>query len=172
MEIQLDECTVRSFRETDAASLARHANNRNVWINLRDAFPNPYSVADARRFIEAAIAAKPATRFAVAVEDEAVGAIGFALHQDVERVSAEIGYWLGEAFWGRGIMTEVVRAMTAYAVETHELTRVYALPFQWNQASFRVLEKAGYMMEGRLRRSAIKDGKIIDQFLYAHVVTG
>ena len=91
------------------------------------------------------------------------------LHQDVERVSAEIGYWLGEPFWGRGIATEALDAMTRYAIETHALTRMYALPFAWNAASCRVLEKAGYVLEGRLRRSAIKDGVVIDQLQYAFI---
>jgi RimJ/RimL family protein N-acetyltransferase len=160
---------VRSLREDDAASIARHADNRRIWRNLRDAFPHPYREADARAFIEAATRADPETRFAIAVDGAAVGGIGFQLHSDVERVSAEIGYWLGEEFWGRGITTEAVRAITAHAVRTHRLTRVYAVPFEWNAASFRVLEKAGYAREGRLRRSAIKDGRVIDQILYAFV---
>jgi RimJ/RimL family protein N-acetyltransferase len=90
---------------------------------------------------------------------------------DVQRVSAEIGYWLGEAYWGRGIMSEALQAVTRYAVQTHDLMRVFAVPFEWNTASFRVLEKAGYTREARLRRSAIKDGQVIDQILYAYVLT-
>ena len=89
------------------------------------------------------------------------------LQPDVERVSAEIGYWLGEPFWGRGIVTEALIAVTRYAIATHGLTRVFAVPFASNTASCRVLEKAGYVLEGRLRRSAIKDGQIIDQLQYA-----
>src|SRR5207249_11882042 len=83
--------------------------------------------------------------------------------------SAEIGYWLGERFWGRGIATEALAAMTRHAIETHELTRVYAVPFAWNTASCRVLEKAGYVLEARLRRSAIKDGQVVDQLQYAFI---
>ena len=165
--MQLDSCVVRSFRMADAESLALHANNRKVWINLRDVFPHPYAVGDAKAFIEATLKKDPVTDFAIAVDDEAVGAIGFGLHGDVERVSAEIGYWLGEAFWGRGIATEALRAVTAHAMAEHGLTRIYAVPYEWNPASARVLEKAGYVLEGRMRRSAIKDGQIIDQLLYA-----
>ncbi len=172
MEMKLATCRVRSWRETDAHSLAAHADSRRVWINLRDRFPHPYTLADARAFIREALAAAPETRFAIAVDEAAVGGIGFTLHDDVERVSAEMGYWLGEAFWRRGIMTEALAAVTAYAIRTHELTRVYAVPFEWNAASFRVLEKAGYAREGRMRRSAIKDGRVIDQLLYARVVAG
>jgi RimJ/RimL family protein N-acetyltransferase len=94
------------------------------------------------------------------------------LHQDIERVSAEIGYWLGEAFWGRGICTDAVRAVTDYAMRTHGLTRVYAVPFTRNTASCRVLEKAGFVREACMRRSAIKDGHICDQYPYALVAEG
>jgi RimJ/RimL family protein N-acetyltransferase len=170
MQLHLSRCSVRSWASEDAASLARQADNRKIWLNLRDAFPHPYTLADAVQFIEASIEIRPETRFAIAVGDEAVGGIGFMLHTDVERVSAEIGYWLGESFWGRGIMTDAVRAVTAYAVREHALTRVYAVPYQWNVASCRVLEKAGYHLEGRMGRSAVKDGRVIDQFLYAYVI--
>jgi RimJ/RimL family protein N-acetyltransferase len=170
VEIRLATCSVRSWREADAPSLAAHADNRAVWLNLRDRFPHPYRLADARAFIRDAVVAVPETRFAISVGDEAVGGIGFMLNDDVERVGAEIGYWLGEPFWGRGIMTEALVAVTAFAVREHALTRVYAIPFEWNAASFRVLEKAGYVCEGRMRRSAIKDARVIDQLLYAYVV--
>ena len=106
---------------------------------------------------------------AIAVDGRAVGGIGFHLQPDVERVSAEIGYWLGESFWGRGIATDALQALTAYAIEHHHLTRVFAIPFASNPASCRVLEKAGYVIEGRLHRSAIKHGLILDQLQYAFV---
>ena len=172
MRIPLSIGEVRSFVESDAESLPGHANNRKVWLNLRDAFPHPYTRADADAFVRATLEQEPETRFAIAVDGVAVGGIGFGLHIDVERVSAEIGYWLGEAYWGRGITTEALKAVTRYAVETHGLTRVYAVPYEWNAPSFRVLEKAGYVLEGRMRRSAVKDGQVIDQLLYAYVVPG
>jgi len=168
MLLDLSRCQVRSYLGSDAASLARHADNRKIWLNLRDAFPHPYSIRDARAFIRAARRDRPERFFAIAVEGAAVGGIGFTLQRDVERVSAEIGYWLGEEFWGRGITTEALQALTGYAMRTHELTRLYAVPYEWNPASFRVLEKAGYVLEGRMRRSAMKDGKILDQLLYAY----
>jgi len=171
MRIPLTHAQVRSWQTTDVESLAVHANNREVWRNLRDSFPHPYTPADARAYIRSALRLSPETRFAIAVDGQAVGGIGFMLHGDVERVSAEIGYWLGQAFWGRGITTEALRAVTLHAVETHGLTRVFAVPFEWNPPSFRVLEKAGYTREARLRRSAIKDGRVIDQLLYAYVVS-
>ena len=97
---------------------------------------------------------------------EAVGGIGLELGRDIERRSAEIGYWLGEAFWGKGIATDAVRAMTGYGFEVLDLTRVFAVPFASSSASIRVLEKCGYIREGTMRRSAIKGGVVIDQVLY------
>ena len=97
---------------------------------------------------------------------EAVGGIGLELGRDIERRSAEIGYWLGEAFWGKGIATDAVRAMTGYGLEVLDLTRVFAVPFASSSASIRVLEKCGYIREGTMRRSAIKGGVVIDQVLY------
>src|SRR4029077_15323481 len=143
---------------------------RKIWMNLRDAFPHPYSVEDAREFIKWMRHRAPETTFAIAVNGEAAGSVGFVLRHDVERVSAEIGYGLAEPFWGRGIATEALGAMTEHAIATHQLTRIYALPFAWNTASCRVLEKNGYVLEGRLRRSAIKDGVITDQLQYGFIV--
>ena len=169
MRLMLTTCDVRSWERTDVDSLTLHANNRNIWINLRDRFPHPYTKSDARTFIREARLQEPETAFAIAVNGSAVGGIGFVVNPDVERVSAEIGYWLSEAFWGRGITTEALVAVTTHAASAHGLTRVYALPFAWNAASCRVLEKAGYVLEGRLRRSAIKDGRITDQLQYAFI---
>lgn len=163
-------CIARPWRLSDAAPVARHANNPAIGRNLRDGFPYPYTIEDARAFIEAARRLEPLCRFAIIVDGEAAGSIGFTLHPNVERVSAEIGYWLGEACWGRGITTDAVQLVTRYAIQTHQLTRVYAVPYEWNPASFRVLEKAGFVLEARLRRSAIKDGQILDQMLYAYCV--
>jgi RimJ/RimL family protein N-acetyltransferase len=170
MHLALAGCAVRSWRSGDVASLVEHANNRSVWLSLRDRFPHPYTAWHGRSFIRQARAADPETAFAIDVDGAAVGGIGCMLLQDVERVSAEIGYWLGEPFWGRGLMTDVVRAFTREAVEQYGLTRMFALTFAGNGASCRVLEKAGYTLEGRLHRSAIKDGVIIDQLQYAFVV--
>ena len=169
MLLELARCDVRSWCAADLESLVVHANNRNVWINLRDRFPHPYTRSDGRRYIRAARKMNPETFFAIAVGDDAIGGIGFVLQGDVDRVSAEVGYWLGEPFWGRGIAAEALAAVTRYAIERHELTRLFAVPFAYNLASCRVLEKAGYTLEARLRRSAVKDGVIVDQLQYAFV---
>lgn len=168
MELQLEGCRVRSWRAGDADAIAKYANNRKIWLNLRDRLPHPYSLADARDYLRHLRSMQDETFFAIDVDGEAVGSIGFLLQQDVERVSAEIGYWLGEPFWGRGITTRALRAVTQLAVARHRLTRVYALPFAHNVGSCRVLEKAGFVVEGRLRQSVIKDGVVLDQVLYAY----
>ena len=169
MRIVLDCCTVRSWEYGDVDTVPNYANNRKIWMNLRDAFPNPYTRQSARDWIRSVKQRSPETSFAIAVDEQAVGGIGFVLHPDVERVSAEIGYWLGEPFWGRGITSAALRAVTTHAMETHGLTRIFAVPFAWNAASCRVLEKSGYVLEGRLRKSAIKDGKLTDQLQYAFI---
>lgn len=167
MELKLKSCSVRSWEWRDLDAIVRHANNRNVWINLRDRFPHPYTVNDARRWLETVVGEKPLGSFAIAVGDEAVGGIGFTVQNDVARRSAEIGYWLGEEFWGRGITTEALIAVTDYAFSNYDVCRLYAHVFEWNIASARVLEKAGYVFEGRLRKSVTKDGQTIDQLMYA-----
>jgi RimJ/RimL family protein N-acetyltransferase len=167
IEIDCGICQLRPWRESDVDALARHANNREIWLNLRDRFPHPYTREDAETWIRIAAAREPVTNFAIEVDGELVGSIGFMLHDDVERLTAETGYWLAEPYWGRGIMSAAVRAATEHAFRAYGLTRVYALPYARNAASARVLEKAGFRREGHLRRSVIKDGVVQDQFLYA-----
>jgi ribosomal-protein-alanine N-acetyltransferase len=167
MHLMLDRCSVRSWRASDVGALVAQANNRKIWLNLRDRFPHPYTKSDGRAYIRMALAMDPETFFAIDVEGQAVGAIGYVMQPDVERMSAEVGYWLGEAFWGRGIVSAALRAITLYAIERHRFTRLFAVPFASNTASCRVLEKAGYVLEARLKRSAIKDGVIVDQLQYA-----
>jgi RimJ/RimL family protein N-acetyltransferase len=167
VHLRLDRCIVRDWSTADRPSLVRHANNWKIWINLRDRFPHPYTDADGRAFLEHVTARDSETVWAIEVDGEAAGGIGLVLLSDVERVSAELGYWLGEACWNRGIVTEAVRGVTAEAFRRYELTRIFALPFADNPGSIRVLEKAGYVLEGRLRQSAIKNGVVRDQLMYA-----
>jgi [ribosomal protein S5]-alanine N-acetyltransferase len=169
MELELSKSRLRPWKPGDEESLVRHANSRVIWRNLRDAFPHPYTLANAQHWIRSANPAPPVTNFAIVVDGTAVGGIGLVLKDDVFRRSAEIGYWLGEEYWGRGIVTEAVRAVTDYAFATFDLCRVYAGVFEWNPASMRVLEKAGYEYECRMRKSVVKDGEIIDELIYAIV---
>ena len=169
LRLVLERCLVRSWKLSDVDPVARHADNRNVWRNLRDRFPHPYTRANAEEWIRVAMAQLPERHFAIVVDGEAAGAIGIELRSDVYRRTAEIGYWLGEACWGRGIATEALRALSDWALAHFDLCRLYAKVFEWNPASMRVLEKAGYLCEGRLRLSVTKDGQTIDEVLYALV---
>lgn len=169
MHAFLTTCELRGWETRDLDSLVRHANNRKIWLNVRDRFPYPYLRAHGQAFIRSTREPGSEHAFAIVVGGMAVGGVGFVQQQDVERVSAEIGYWLGEEFWGRGIATEAVTAVTRHAIDTHRLTRLFATTFAHNIASARVLEKAGYTLDARLRKSAIKDGRIIDQLLYGIV---
>jgi ribosomal-protein-alanine N-acetyltransferase len=167
MEIICARALLRPLVAADAKSLALHANDRGVWQNLRDRFPHPYTVADASAYI-AHVAARPVqTSFGIVVEEQTIGSITLMLGEDVERRSAEIGYWIGRAHWGRGIMPEVVQATTRYAFQQLQLARVFAVPFATTSRSARVLDKAGYVREGVMRHSAVKDGVLLDQLLYA-----
>jgi RimJ/RimL family protein N-acetyltransferase len=165
-------CTVRDWRTEDAPALSRHANNRKIWANVRDRFPSPYTIEDAEQWVRHCTRALPATDFAVEVSGGVVGGIGVVLQSDVERVAAELGFWLGEGMWGRGVMTEAVSAFVPWAFERFSLTRIYAHVFEHNVASARVLEKAGFQREARLRRAVIKEGRVLDEFLFARVRDG
>jgi RimJ/RimL family protein N-acetyltransferase len=162
-------CTLRPWHSADAEPLAKYANNANIARNLRDRFPHPYTLRDAKAFIQSCAAVRPHLSFAIVVDQEAVGGIGISPGSDVERFSAEIGYWLAEPFWGRGIAAEALELMAAYAFSTCRLLRLFALPFAENRQSTRILEKAGYTREAILRSSAVKDGTVRDQALYALV---
>jgi [ribosomal protein S5]-alanine N-acetyltransferase len=165
----LERCELRPFVPEDAPSLAQMANDISVWRNLRDMFPHPYTLEHARGFIQHTLSQTPACHLAIVVDGQAVGSIGLKLRTDVERISAELGYWLGAPYRGRGIMTEAIRAFTDEAFETFELSRIFALPFAQNVASCRALEKAGFVLEGILRRSCIKEGRVTDQRQYARI---
>lgn len=168
--IKLTNCELRRWETGDVSSLVRNASNRRVSMNLRDRFPYPYTEEHARGWTDVASREDPLLHFAIAVGGDAVGGIGLQLQPDVFRRSAEIGYWLGEPYWGRGIMTDAVSAVTEYAITNLGLCRVFAGVFDPNPASARVLEKAGYVREARLRRSVFKDGRMRDQLIYAYVV--
>jgi len=167
--MKLSRCTLRPWRAGDEPSLERHANNRNVSRNLRDVFPYPYTAADARDWIASTATRAPVQDFAIVVDGVAVGGISATPNDGERRQSAEVGYWLGEPFWGRGIATEALRAITEYAFSTFDVCRLEAGVYGWNPASARVLEKAGYTLEGRARQAVIKDGQLTDRLLYGLV---
>lgn len=169
MKLKAGNWTLRPWRPGDEAALVKYANNRNIWINLRDVFPHPYTASDAAEWVQAQKDQDPVLHFAIANAHEAIGGIGLTLGDHDHRRSAEIGYWLGEPFWGKGIATEAVRVLVEYAFANFDFARLYAYVKEWNPASMRVLEKCGFQLEGRLRKSIVKDGQTIDQLLYAIV---
>jgi ribosomal-protein-alanine N-acetyltransferase len=128
-------CSVRTFLPADAASLARLGNNRAIWLNLRDRFPHPYLEKDAAWYIDFVLTKGSYHSFAIDVDGQAVGGVSLRPGEDIERIGAEIGYWLGEPYWGRGIMTDAVRLTTEYALSDLNLERVFAVPFTTNVAS-------------------------------------
>ena len=170
MELKLERCTIRDYRLSDADSLAKHANSRKIWLGLRDAFPHPYTIKDAKNFLQGSISGLPRIHFCIDINEEAVGGIGLRPGEDVHRRTAEFGYWLAEKFWGQGIMSEVVPAFVDYCFKEFSLNRIFAMPHSNNPASARVLEKAGFTFEGRLRKNVIKDGQILDSLVYAKTI--
>jgi len=167
--LSFDAYRIRRFTAADASSIAAYANNYNIWKHLRDYFPFPYRLEHADRFIEQASREDPPRTFALATEQEAIGTIAYHPGEDVHRYAAEIGFWLGEPFHNRGIMTEAVRRFSDYLLEEMNLVRVHCGVFANNPASMRVLEKAGFEQEGVLKASVVKERLLLDQHLYAKV---
>jgi [ribosomal protein S5]-alanine N-acetyltransferase len=158
---------LRPFKPTDAKSLVKYANNWNVAKFLTDKFPYPYTAKDAKAFILFAIKDKPVHLFAIEVNGETAGGIGIHPQTDIHCKNAELGYWLAEPYWGNGIVTRAVKEMVVFAFNTYDITRVFARPFGTNKASQRVLEKAGFLLEGRFEKTLFKKGEYLDELVYA-----
>ena len=160
--------TLRPFKNGDQVALVENANNIKIFNNVKDTFPHPYTYADAIWWIEFCKENdKPATTFAIDIDGQVIGAVGIIIGSDIQRVTAEIGYWLGENYWGRGIAVEALKQMTNYAFQTFpDLVRLWAAVFEYNKSSMRVLEKADYEFEGIRKKAAIKNGEVIDEYVY------
>jgi RimJ/RimL family protein N-acetyltransferase len=170
MVLRGERCVLRRWRAKDLGSLVQYANNINVSRYLRDRFPYPYTRKDARAFLAGATGEGSGdTKLAIDVEGEAVGGIGVIVGTDIERFSAEVGYWLGEPFWGRGIASEALDLFSADVFERLNLLRLFAVAAAANVGSARVLEKAGYQREGVMRSAAVKFGQPSDQLLFARI---
>ncbi len=167
MEFRLSRCVLRPWRSEDAESLVFHANNPKVACNLRDGFPYPYTTEHASQWLQNAMKDEKNFLFAIEIDEKAVGGLGIIPGNDVYRLSAEIGYWLSEAYWNRGIMTEAVTALVGWAFEHLDVIRVYAGIFEKNKASGRVLEKAGFKLEAIHSHAVIKNEQIMDEYIYA-----
>ena len=169
MLLDLGDLQVRSWRKSDLEALVRHANNSKIASNLRDQFPHPYTRRDGIEYLEFVRDQRPERNFALQFGGEAIGGLGFQIGVDISRIAAEMGYWIGEPYWGRGFATRAAQAASEWAFQEYKLTRVFAMVFSHNRASARVLEKAGFQFEGLLQRSAIKNGVVLDQLMYAKV---
>lgn len=163
------ECTVREWELSDAAHLAEMLNNQKILSNLRDGLPYPYTKKDAEEYITAMLSADKTKTFAFAitVNDTAIGSIGVFRCENIHYRTAEMGYYIGEPYWGKGFGTSAVKQVCSYIFRRTDIIRIFAEPFAYNLASCRVLEKAGFQFEGVLRSNAEKDGDIIDMRMYS-----
>jgi ribosomal-protein-alanine N-acetyltransferase len=161
---------LRPFQEGDQQAMVRYGNDAAVWRNLTSRFPHPYTLEAADNWIRIANENPADTRnLAIVVDGEAIGAVGFERQGDLHTRTAEIGYWIGQPFWGRGLATAALRLATEIAFEHFDFVRLQAGIIDWNAASCRVVEKAGYVFEARLRRHIFKDGQISDLLLYVRL---
>ena len=163
--------TLRKWQKSDIKSLQKHANNKKIADNLRNAFPRPYSLSDAKAYVNSVIKTNEEKQCcrAIEIDGEAVGSIGIFLKDDVYSKSAEIGYWLSEQYWNHGIMTSAVIEMCDYAFYNYDLVRIFAEVYDYNAGSQNVLKKAGFQLEGVLKKSVYKNYKYYDSYLYALV---
>ncbi len=169
MELTNGQITLKALQSSDAKSISALANNRRVSINMRDRFPYPYKEQDAIDFITNQQNKTPAETFGIFYNNVAIGIIGVFPQEDVYRFSAELGYWIGEPYWGKGITAVAINLMVPYAFEVLKLNRLYADVFSINPPSMRVLEKCGFTFEGIFKKSVFKDGKFLDSHRYAKV---
>ena len=158
---------LRRFSNKDQMRLAELCNNLNIWNNVRDFLPFPYTVQNAIEFINLCENEQQPVTFAIEFKGELAGCIGLVLQADVYRLGAEIGYWIGEPYWGLGIATTAVELLTEYGFNQLGLGRIHSGVFDFNTASRRVLEKAGFKLEGIFEKSIIKNGRILDEYRYA-----
>lgn len=165
--IRLDENIIlRPFVMEDAENLAKNANNPNISKFLTDAFPSPYTLEDAIKFIENISKNDTPNVLGIDHEGEIIGGIGIHFKEDIYRKNAEMGYWLAESYWGQGIMPKAIEAMVNYGFENFDIHRIYACPFSNNPKSKRVLEKAGMQYEATLKEAVFKNGEFLDQFFF------
>jgi ribosomal-protein-alanine N-acetyltransferase len=160
---------LRSLQHTDAAPISILLDNKKIWDNLRDYLPQPYRIQDAEFFIQHVSAELPPLTFAICQDKDLCGIISLKPQSDIHRASAELGYWVGEIFWGKGLATEAVRCICRYAFDDLGFVRLFAGVMEHNVASMRVLEKSGFSKEGILRKAILKNERYLDEHLYASI---
>jgi RimJ/RimL family protein N-acetyltransferase len=169
MELQLDRLVLRSWRPEDAPVIAPLLNNYKIWRNTSDRIPHPYTLEDAERYIARALAREPESWFAITLDGAPIGSIGYTPKDDIARISAEFGYWLGEPWWGQGYATEAARGLSDWIFAHRDIWRLEAIVFTHHPASARVLEKSGFTFAWTARKSAIKEGVIRDEWIYEKI---
>ena len=160
------EFKLRPWTLNDLDSLILHANDADIAKNMTDRFPFPYTIEHGKGFIEMATADKPVHIFAIDVNGKAVGGIGIHPQQDIMKMNAELGYWLGKQYWNNGIISKAIKEMIDFGFKTYDITRIFARPFGSNIASQRVLEKTGFKMEARIEKIIFKNGEFQDELIY------
>jgi ribosomal-protein-alanine N-acetyltransferase len=161
---------LREWKRSDASSLARIANNKKIWDNVRDRLPYPYTKKDAKEWLALVRKQKTVTTLCVEADGEIAGSVGFTLKEDVYRKNAEIGYFIGEDYWGKGIATEAVKQLVNYIQKKFDVVRIYAEVFEYNKASMKVLEKNGFYLECVRKKAAIKNNVILDDYVWVKLV--
>ncbi|MDU1903377.1 MAG: GNAT family protein [Dysgonomonas sp.] len=161
------EVLLRRWALSDLDNMVKYAGNFNIAKYLTNVFPHPYTRQDGIDYIELVMKDDPLQVFAIEVDGEAVGSIGIFPQSDIHSKNAEIGYWLAEEFWGRGIMPEAIRQIVRYGFDTFDITRIFARPFGINKGSQRVLEKAGFTLEARFEKTLYKYDEYMDELIYA-----
>jgi [ribosomal protein S5]-alanine N-acetyltransferase len=169
VNLECEKCLVRDWRPADKSSLLRMADNGKVARNLANRFPHPYTESDADAWFALLAKIPHPTHWAIEVDGEAVGGIGLDVGEGIYAKAGRFGYWLGEPYWGRGIMTAAVRATSDFILSNFDVVRLEAPVFEWNPASMRVLAKCGFVREGVQRKGVFKEGQIIDAVIYARV---
>lgn len=161
------EFILRPWSLSDVQSLAKYANNKEIAKNLRDKFPHPYLEEDAENFIRFVQEHNPDGIMAIEINGEACGGIGIHPQEDIYRKNAEMGYWIGEAYWGKGIMTKAIKQMVMYGFQKFDINRIFAIPFHNNIGSQKALEKAGFKVEAKMSKTIFKNGEYLDEIIYA-----
>jgi len=160
--------TLRALEQKDNQQITQLVNNKKIWDNLKDYIPYPYQIEDADAFIDLVKKQSPVTSFAIVLDNhELCGVISLIPQNDVYRMTAELGYWIGEKHWGKGIATIATRLITEYGFEKLKFERIYAGVFGFNKSSMKVLEKNGYKCEGVLRNAIVKNNIICNEHIYA-----
>lgn len=169
MELAEGKVRIRPLHYADRERLSKLANNKKIWLNVRDMFPHPYTIEDAEKFIDRVKQYDPQVTFAIEYDFKFVGAIGLVMQQDVYRFSAELGYWIGEPYWGKGIASKALSLMCKYAFDELKMEKLFASVFDGNEGSNKVLLKCGFQQEGIARKAVFKNNKFIDEYRFGKV---